>query len=206
MLGQSLNCTLLVPAPIDTHPVRSPQAIHSAITRHISGKAVVEIGTRNGDGMACFARATKSAVAVEMDPAYCKKLEQRAVVIGGGAGPAFSVRCDRYQNVKLDDADVFTWWQQSPHLQNVDVLKHLRKQQLGGSIRSNALAIVLFEHGFPDDMQSFRALRNYTSWSETVRFDERALCSRMLRRKPWFWSRAHGSYRVVGIQIADVRL
>ena len=156
--------------------------------------------------MACFARAARKAVAIEMDTEYCKKLEQRARAIGDWLRAAFSVRCDRYQALRLNDADVFTWWQQWPHLKNEEVLKHLHQQQEAQSIRPDAVAIVLFEVGFPQDMRSYDAVRNFSSWSETVQFDERALSRKRMRRKPWLTSRAHGSYHVVGIRIADVRL
>jgi hypothetical protein len=197
----ALNCTQLVSEPVDVHPVRSPQAVHSVITRHLSGRSLVEIGTRNGDGMACFTRIARKSVAIEMDPEYCRKLEQRAALVADGRA-AFSVRCDRYQVVK-EDADVFTWWQQSPHLKNVEVLQHLRGQQDAGWIRRDALAIVLIENGFPDDMRSYHAVRNFSIWSETVAFDETALCRKRLR-KPWLRARAHGSFYVLGIRIRDV--
>ena len=227
-VGAALNCSALVPIPIDVHPIRSPQVIwihvsppidfcfsldfhctctqvvHSVITRHLKGKSLVEIGTRNGDGMACFARAAREAVAVEMDKDYCRKLELVAKSIGEGGRAAFTVRCDRYQALALD-ADVFTWWQQSPHLKNVEVLQHLHAQQQAQHIRPNAEAIVLFEVGFPDDMQSYQRIKNFTSWSETVHFDEAALCRKRIR-KPWFVKRARGSFRVVGVRLADVRL
>jgi len=199
----SLNCTALVPQPIDTHPIRSPQIVHSAITPFLAGRSLVEIGTRNGDGMACFARAAKSAVAVEMDADYCRKLEQRALAIGDGRA-AFTVRCDRYQSLALD-ADVFTWWQQSPHLKNLQVLQHLRRQLDARVVRPEAVAIVLFEVGFPDDMRSFYRLRNLSKWEMSVAFDETALCKRKLRQR-WFHARAHGTFRVAEIRIADVPL
>ena len=201
----AINCTELV-QPVDVHPVRSPQVVHSAITRHIANRSLVEIGTRDGDGIACFARAASSAVAIEMDPTYCKRLEDRARVASADGRPMFTVRCGRYQEVAMDDAEVFTWWQQLPDLANVALLRHLRQQQLAQAIRPDAVAIVLFEHGFPDDAHSFQALRNFSSWSEVVPFDERALCKRKLPRKPWFHNRAHGSFRVVGIRVADLRL
>lgn len=178
--------------------------VHTAITRHLVGKSLVEIGTRNGDGMACFARAARKAIAVEMAPDYCRKLELVSKSIGSDGKPAFTVQCDRYQALSLD-ADVFTWWQQSPHLKNVEVLQHLHAQQQAKIVRPNAVAIVLFELGFPDDMQSYQLIKNFTSWTETVHFDESALCRKRIR-KPWFVKRAHGAFMVVGVRLADVQL
>jgi hypothetical protein len=186
-------------------PVSYLQVVHSSISRHLIGKSLVEIGTRNGDGMACFARVTLSAVAVEMNPTYCKKLEMRSqsVVSQSGAG-AFSVRCTRYQDVAVD-ADVFTWWQQYPHLKNEAVLTHLRKQLDAGSIRQSAMAIILFEVGYSDDIRSWQRLRGIAAWNETVEFDETTLCKAQIeKRKHWLCSRAHGTFHVAGIRIADV--
>ena len=179
------------------------QVVHSVISRYVAGRSLVEIGTRNGDGMVCFARAARSAMAIEMDPVYCKLLEKRAKASGVGH-PTFTIMCDNYQKQALD-ADVFTWWQQLPDLRNEEVLQHLRGQQVAGSIRADAEAILLFEVGFPDDMRSYHVLSNLTRWSKTVKFDEMALCTTKLRRQKWFHQRAHGSFRIIGVRIADVQ-
>ena len=191
----------------DTANGRLPQVVHSAITRHLRGRSLVEIGTRNGDGMACFARAARSAVAVEMDTTYCKKLRQRAHAIGDGRA-AFSVACSKFEEAALD-ADVFTWWQQLPALRNAAVLRHLRRQQDARRIRSEAIAIVLFEKGFGEDMQSYEEVQSLASftWSESVPFNESALCRKRYRRHyKWWRGRTSGSFIVAGIRIADVRL
>ena len=203
-VDQERNCTRLIDDPVDSHPVRSPQAVHSAITRHLAGVELVEIGTRGGDGMACFAQVAKTAVAVEMDEKACKKLEKRSQTLGSRGNRTFSIRCERYQSLELD-ADVFTWWQQEPHLKNAEVLRHLKRQQLGGKIRASAQAILLFENGYGEDMRSFAYWRNSSAWIEEVPFDEQKLC-RMHYRQPWFRKRAKGYYHVMGLRIADVAL
>lgn len=153
------------------------------------------------DGMACFARAARSAVGVEANPIHCERLMQRARASGG----AFTVRCEPYLQSIGVDADVFTWWQQTPHLSNVEVLQHLRRQQQAGAVRPTALAIMLFEVGHADDMHSYLRVRNLSSpqWSETVHFDEAALCKRRIRQRR-LCLRARGSFHVVGIRLADV--
>ena len=117
--------------------------------RHLSGRAIVEIGTRNGDGMACFSLVARSAIAVEKDPKYCQKLEERSKALRGKGANGFDVKCSGYQEATLD-ADVFTWWQQEPHLKNAEVLSHLRRHQQEGKIRAGAQAILLFENGYGD--------------------------------------------------------
>ena len=205
LLHEQKNCSILVNDPVDAHPVRSPQAVHSAITRRIYDVDLVEIGTRGGDGMACFAQVTRSASAVEMDPSACKKLQARSLTLGKKGNRTFFIQCDRYQALSLD-ADVFTWWQQEPHLKNGEVLHHLRRQQHKGQIRAQARAILLFERGYDEDMSSFNYWQNFSQWIEEISFDEQRLCRKLYRSKPWFRKRAKGSYYVMGIKLADVPL
>ena len=49
-------CQRLVPSPMDTSPIRSPQAVHGLLATYFFAKHLVEVGTRTGDGMACFAQ------------------------------------------------------------------------------------------------------------------------------------------------------
>ena len=46
----SFTCPEVVLQPLDAPPVRSPQAVHTALLRHVRGKRLVEFGTRTGDG------------------------------------------------------------------------------------------------------------------------------------------------------------
>ena len=96
------NCAALVPKPMDPSPIRSPQAVHSVLAARMRGREMVEIGTRNGDGIACFSFFARSAIAIEMDERYCVKLRRRAK-------GAFSVACGSYAHT-TPDADVYTWW------------------------------------------------------------------------------------------------
>ena len=112
----SINCTQLV-TPLDSPPIRSPQEVHSLIASLARGKELVEIGTRNGDGMDCFARTASRATALEIEPPYCRKLEQRARILRESRLGAFEVSCRPYQQ-QCPDADIYTWWEQLPHLSN----------------------------------------------------------------------------------------
>lgn len=154
--------------------------------------------------MACFAQVAKSAIAVEMDPPACKNLAERSRLLGEKGNRTFAIECQAYQKLTLD-ADVFTWWQQEPVLKNFEVLSHLRRQQVAGGIRQSAMAILLFENGFEEDMRSLRTLRNISSWEEEVPFDETKLCKQMYRTKQWFRKRASGSYTVLGLPLARVK-
>ena len=165
--------------PVDVAPVRSPQDVHSIIAWHVRGKSVVEVGTRNGDGMACFAQVASSAIAVELAAAYCSKLQVRAAELQNAAGHTFSVMCKDYRTAPGLDADVFTWWQETPHLHNPAILMSLRWLQERGQIRKDAVAIMVFDTGWGDDMDDFQNLHRlgWPSWSATVDgVNERAGC------------------------------
>ena len=88
------NCSAIVPEPFDISPIRSPQQVHSLLASYVRGKEIVELGTRNGDGIACFAQSAASAVAVEIAPKYCAKLTDRAA--GLPPGRSFKVLCKRF--------------------------------------------------------------------------------------------------------------
>ena len=168
----SSTCAVEVGAPTDKYPIRSPQDVQSVVADIVRGHSVVEFGTRNGDGMECFARFASSAVAIELDANYCTILELRAVPRGTqrstrlrrwlyshDAPPfdrrgGFNVRCSRYQDVVID-ADYYTWWSQGPHLTTVPALLHLRRAQQKKRIRPNATALVLLAHGELEEYMRF---------------------------------------------------
>ena len=105
-----LDCSQLVSEPVDASPMRSPQAVHSVLAERFRGRALVEIGTHAGDGLACFSSVTTSAVGVEMSRRDCAKLEKRAQQLASRRGTSFGVSCRAYQ-CGVPDADVYTWWQ-----------------------------------------------------------------------------------------------
>lgn len=125
--AQSLpDCAASV-QPVDVTPIRSPQAVHTAMLKHVAGRDLVEIGTRNGDGMTCFSRVARSALAVELSRPYCDHLNRRSAEEQRAGRPSWTVLCQDYRSAARLDADVFTWWQQYPHLRNMHVLLALRK-------------------------------------------------------------------------------
>ena len=87
--------------PVDIVPIRSPQSVHTALARRFAGQSIVEIGTRNGDGMECYARVARHAVAIEIERSYCPTLMTRSaqmqrVKTGHGHGHRnFTVRSMR---------------------------------------------------------------------------------------------------------------
>ena len=197
------KCAELVKKPIDAPPTRSPQAVHSAVAHLLRGKDVVEIGTRNGDGMACFSQFARSAVAVEQDRAYCGFLERRAARLRANGRRSFRVGCNAYQNC-TPDADVYTWWQDSVALGDELLLAHLREQQVRGRIRASAHALVLFDQGWSPDQNSWRSIGRLAAHRTVVDYDERPLCLKLKYNYGVCQKRAHGAFTVGMIPIASI--
>ena len=193
-----VDCAALV-QPTDWPPVRSPQAVHSALAELLRGTDTVEIGTRNGDGMRCFARGTRSAVAIELNQQYCAVLRQHAQNMSAAGLGGFRVHCQDYRR-GTPDADYYTWWEQGPFLFNADVLRFLRSRSRDGHIRSNASAILLFYNSHGRDMHSWRLLGAEASWSRTVQFDERKLCLARAHRKA-NCKRARGNFTIAAFPL-----
>ena len=198
----SPDCHTLVPEPIDVAPIRSPQEVHSVIGSLLKGKRLVELGTRNGDGVMCFARIAASTAAVEYDDDYCTKLQLRADL----EKVPVEVQCKDYKKAQLD-ADFITWWQQAP-MTNEGILSVLKEQQCLGNIRLTAEAIVIFDHSWLGDIQDLDKLQPLFSWEKQVEFDERERCHstqlQIERSEAGFkCDRAQGLFTVARIKIAD---
>ena len=151
-----VDCSQRV-APVDRSPQRSPQAVHSVLASRFHGLDMVEIGTRGGDGMNCFAQVARSAVAIEVDPRPCELLRKRAKALVARGRGKYSVVCDTYQNSAID-ADVYTWWREHP-LTNEGILRDLQRLQQRGQLRAGARAYPLFDHKWPSDMASWASLQ-----------------------------------------------
>ena len=204
----SVDCRELVAHPVDAGPIRSPQDVHTVIAKHLVGKSVVEIGTRNGDGMSCMAQRASNATAVEISKPYCVKLRQRASALRQATGHAFQVVCQDYRTAPGLDADVFTWWQETPHLHNPVALLQLRQLQMSGQVRAGAEAIMVFDKGWAEDMVDLDALNQlgWPSWNATLEHvDEFAACMSSTMRRKGHCSRVkNGTYYVAGMPLSRV--
>ena len=207
----SLNCSDLVPQPVDVSPIRSPQAVHTALLAHLVGADIVEIGTRNGDGMECFAHVARSATAIELSKPYCEKLTLRASALQRRTGQSYNVSCRDYRDIVGEasavDADYITWWEQAPHLVNHAVLRHLQSELMEGRLRPSARALMLFDLALDEDLQQWGILRVAADTREIVPFDERLDCARRIkpghRHSALFetCSRANGTFGVAAFTI-----
>ena len=169
------SCFDLVDTPEDISPLHSPQAAHTALLNQLVGKAIVEIGTRHGDGMRCFAQVASEAVAIEADPAYCHKLQNISHELLERTGSYFAVRCARYQ-LGVPDADIYTWWQETPHLSNEEVLDFLAAAHKQGHIRDAAAALVLLEPAWKEDTPSLDQIQRTATNITKVPYDEKKRC------------------------------
>jgi len=164
-----MDCSRIV-VPIDHSPARSPQAVHSVLAKRFRGLDLVEIGTHGGDGMNCFARFARTAVAIEVDPRPCELLRQRARALALDGHGNYSVICAGYQTA-TPDGDIYTWWQEGV-LENEQALTDLAQMQQQGQVRARARAAILFDHKWPLDMRSWARLRPLASWHANITYDE----------------------------------
>ena len=211
--SKGIDCSAAV-RPVDAVPLRSPQAVHSVLaTEYFAGKHIVEIGTRNGDGISCFSKTAASAIAFEAKKTYCQKLEARQKF----EHSRYTVRCTIFGGPDMGtmpDADVFTWWVGYGAL-DVQLLHELCRSLSCGKLRTNATAVVLFEHNEKYGMSSLRHLRHIGSVAreQRVPFDETEHCRALLRAnnsdlltvtktQPFVCDRARGNITLATFPIA----
>ena len=106
---------------VDAYPIRSPLVVADFLGAQLAGRSFAEIGTRNGDVMACLAHFARSVTAVELDKVYCRKLRQRG----------FRVLCKPVETVPADElaqsSDAYFWWPMWSPTQNEAWLRHPRE-------------------------------------------------------------------------------
>ena len=192
---QGIDCATMV-TPRDPPVLRSPQEVHSYLSKLFAGKRVVEIGSRYGDGMSCFGRQTASLTIFEGSQEYCPILEQRlqqmqqeraAEASKTSGAPctrrwqndsAYSFQCALF-DTKLDkapDADFYTWWMIGSV--NNGLLCELHRRVTRGQVRKSVQAIILFDNQVEPDMESLLWLHNRTwvDWSLDITYNETGLC------------------------------
>ena len=211
----AMLCESLI-SPVDVSPIRSPMAVHSFLAPRFAGKDLIEIGTRSGDGMACYARLARHATAIELSERYCKELERRSRALAASHTLAtFNVTCRDYRQAATLDADVVTWWEQPP-LRNAEVLLTLHNELLYGRLRPTAEAVLLFDPKYPSDLASFHGVCPLATWSARIVFDEHESCIRAVREGTVvskhrdaarrLCDRARGFFIAAGVPISDRRI
>ena len=66
---------------MDSYPTRSPLLIADYLISLVRGRRYVELGTRNGDIMACVSRFARTATAVEVNREYCRSARARGLQV-----------------------------------------------------------------------------------------------------------------------------
>lgn len=200
-----MNCTEVV-STVDCTPIRSPQVIHTALLPHLTGRSVVEIGTRNGDGMMCFARVARSATAIELQSSYCAKLRARSAELKEATGSSFEVFCKDYHHQTMPDADVYTWWQQGRSLSNLGILQVLRRKQEAGLIRQSAQFAFVVDYKWERDRSSWNYVKSqgWADWEHHLHANEFKLCQTKCKYKQC--GRAVGKFAVVGGRLSNVSI
>lgn len=193
--GEGVDCATVV-TPRDPPVLRSPQEVHSYLSKRFAGRHVVEIGSRYGDGMSCFGRRTASLTIFEGAKEYCPILEQRLqqmkqeLAIGASTTSgapytrnrqnvsAYSFQC-AFFDAKLEeapDADFYTWWIIGGV--NDRLLCELHRRVTSGQVRTSVQAVILFDHQMESDMENLLQLHNRTwiDWSLDITYNETGLC------------------------------
>ena len=160
--------------PVDIVPIRSPQSVHTALARRFAGQSIVEIGTRNGDGMECYARVARHAVAIEIERSYCATLMTRSaqmqrVKTGHGHGHRnFTVRCESYEATPMavfEHADYVEGWMGLTEV-NVRILRFLSSHS--ERLRPHFEVLILHDHDEGNDQISLALLKPFATWHEVV--------------------------------------
>lgn len=199
-----MNCSTLV-RPVDVSPIRSPQAVHTALLPIFQDKNLVEIGTRNGDGMECYAHVAKSAKAIEHQTQYCRRLRLRNSTLFNASQKHFDVSCKDYRVAGVLDADYVLFWHERPHLVDPTILWHLNEEARRGLIRRDARAVVLSDLQSYEDAPSWRLLKTMAERRFEVPFNEYLACRRGLRgRSLDLCRRARGGFGVSIIRVMDI--
>ena len=154
---------------VDRSPKRSPLLIADHLIPYTKGKVIFEVGTRNGDILACVNPHAKKAYSAEIDATYCVKLEERGL----------TVLCDDFRKFSPsalpglpegEVPDVFFWWPMAADDQNEAWLSHVRHQLSSVIPRTHERIVVIgFDHQWPRDMKNKKfMLQKYKDAEEHV--------------------------------------
>ena len=211
---QQLDCEQEV-TPVDIVPIRSPQSVHTALARIFAGQSIIEIGTRNGDGMECYARVARHAVAIEIERSYCPTLMTRSaqmqrVKTGHGHGHRnFTVRCESYEATPMavfEHADYVEGFMGHTEV-NVHILRFLSSHS--DRLRPHFEALILHDHDAGECQISLALLKPFATWHEVVAATplECARCHHAMRSgilRPSTWvncGRATMKVHILGFRI-----
>ena len=184
-------------------PMRSPIAVHSLIANWSRGLRLVEVGTRQGDSIACYKRYASYLMAIEISPAYCRSLRLHASATVDVLCPTNAFASSQW--VRQARADAITFWlDEHTDPMMVEYLFSLKQQR----VLDRATRIwVLSDHQLWEDLQKMSTIisrwRLHVARVENVSFDERSRCNagmRLSRKRPSRYvncRRAVGTFSVI---------
>ena len=150
--------------PVDLYPIRSPLLVADFLAPRVAGATLCEIGTRNGDVLACLAHHARRVLSVEMAPEYCTKLRARGL----------EVLCTDFEllpPLDMPAADVYYWWPADAAGQNELWLTLIARALRLQSRRADVY--IGYDLHWPPDMANLPVLaQRYNATVERLFFDE----------------------------------
>ena len=159
--------------PVDGSPSRSPLNVADYLLRETKGKTLTEIGSRNGDILACITHfkvneeKLPAPVSVELDEEYCGKMRARGI----------EVRCDPIEDLgddKLPISDYYFWWPMAAKSQNTAWLRHIGGVLQKKGIAKGKTAIIACDPQWAEDRDNSYELKDWmgAEWRGKVFYDE----------------------------------
>eukprot|EP00965_Chrysotila_dentata_P212564 6187115-Pleurochrysis_carterae.AAC.1 len=202
--SRSVDCSQLV-KPVDAAPLRSPVAVHTVLANRFLGKSVLEIGTRNGDGVMCFAQTAREVAAIDMSAPYCVKLMQRSASLYNQTGSMFSVLCSDYKNALFPRVDYVTWWQEPPELQNSEIFSQLQAMHVARPFPIGSQAIVLFDLKYRPDVNDWQHYRKFAVGFKRIAYNELDMClSKQQLPRPLCLHRGYGAFIAASFDLTNL--
>ena len=196
---------------VDVSPMRAPVSVLSALAAIFRARVIAEVGTRNGDGINCFSRVAKRALAIEMDESYCSKLRERRAKLAATGGGSYEVVCTPFQHVPatlLRDIELLHWWV-GGNL-NAAMFAHVISMHDRGSLRHDVEVVANFDLRWGIDAANWRSLAPMARWHRSVDYDECDACTRRypMDKQDRFLNcaRAVGTIVIAGFRVAQLNL
>jgi hypothetical protein len=151
---------------LDKVPIRSPLLVADHLIQYSRGKVIFEVGTRNGDILACVSSFSRKAISAEINEEYCHKLKGRGL----------DVVCEDFTKLNLTDLPefphIFFWWPMVADEQNERWLTHI-KSQVSHAPPEDRKVIIAFDNQWPPDKSNKEYMKQkYLGEEHIVEFAE----------------------------------
>ena len=158
---------------MDGSPTRSPMNVADYLIDVTRGKTLTEVGSRNGDIIACVTHQKKNVeriappVSVELDREYCEKMRRRGI----------HVTCESITDLDettMPISDYYFWWPMAAATQNVEWLRHVSGVLRKRGVARGKTAIIACDMSWREDVDNAYELRDHFGgqWIGKVWYDE----------------------------------